>query len=40
LLLGHEIAKISEHSVRLLADFVVRFGFGDEGKAEFKVLKL
>ena len=40
LLLGHEIAPISIHAVRLLADFTSSFGFSDEGRAEFKVLKL
>ena len=40
LLLGHEIALINVHVVRLLADFVMAFDFSDEGRAEFKVLKL
>lgn len=40
LMLGHEIALISVHAVRLVGQLVGTFGFNDMSKAEFKVLKL
>lgn len=39
-MLGHEIALISTHGVKLVGQFVGTYGFSDLGRAEFKVLKL
>lgn len=39
-MLGHEIALISVHAVKLLGEMVGVFGFGDLGRVDFKVLKL
>lgn len=38
--MGNEIAEISSESVRVIGEVVSAFGFGDFGRAEYKVLKL